>query len=216
MNYGFDIHVANKTIKHRFQKKRDCINKFIVILGIESLFIQTYDRISINVSTPTKKKLMKFLNVSYVSNFIINIVAKNIFADKKLHFDTAYDYLYKNNTLVVLVSKIEAHYVFKNNKNFEKMSIFAVIVRENFILKWYQLFVYINNDVVQHLQQIAEEIKLTNNNKMPLINKCEKYALFKTYKIVSKLFEKSKISNKWFYRIIYDFIDITTALNKHK
>ena len=51
---------------------------------------------------------------------------------------------------------------------------------------------------------------------MFLINKCEKCALFKIHKIVSRLFEKSKISNKSFYRIIYDFIDMTTILNKHK
>ena len=78
---------------------------------------------------------MKFLNVSYVSNFIINIVVKNIFVDKKFYFNTTYDYLYKNNTLVVFVLKIKTHYVFKNNKNFEKINIFAVIVRENFTLK---------------------------------------------------------------------------------
>ena len=51
---------------------------------------------------------------------------------------------------------------------------------------------------------------------MFLINKYKKYAFFKTYKIVLKSFKKLKISNKLFYRIIYDFIDITTTLNKHK
>ena len=51
---------------------------------------------------------------------------------------------------------------------------------------------------------------------MFLINKYEKYIFFKVYKIVSRSFEKSKISNKSFYRIIYDFINITTTLNKHK
>ena len=38
----------------------------------------------------------------------------------------------------------------------------------------------------------------------------------KIYKIVSRSFKKSKISNKSFYRIIYNFIDIITTLNKHK
>ena len=39
---------------------------------------------------------------------------------------------------------------------------------------------------------------------MLLINKCEKCALFKAHKIVLKLFKKLKISNKLFYRIIYN------------
>ena len=78
---------------------------------------------------------MKFLNVSYVSNFIINIVAKNIFVDKKFYFDTTHNYLHKNNTFVVFVLRIKTHYVFKNNKNFEEINIFAVIIRKNFTSK---------------------------------------------------------------------------------
>ena len=51
---------------------------------------------------------------------------------------------------------------------------------------------------------------------MFLINKCEKCVFFKIYKIVLRSIEKLKISNKSFYWIIYNFIDITTTLNKHK
>ena len=59
-------------------------------------------------------------------------------------------------------------------------------------------------------------MKFINKNKMFLINECEKCAFFKIHKIVLRSFEKLKILNKSFYRIIYDFIDITTILNKHK
>ena len=163
-----------------------------------------------------KKKIMKLLNVNYVSNFIINIVASNILVDKKLHFDTTYDHFHKNDTFVVFVSRINAHYVFENNKIFEKMKSFSVTIRKIFTLKWHQLFAHANNNAIQHLQQAAEKMKFINKNKMFLINKCEKCALFKIHKIVSRSFEKSKISNKSFYRIIYDFIDMTTILNKHK
>ena len=69
----------------------------------------------------TKKKLIKFLNVNYVSNFIINIVANNIFVDKKFYFDTTHNHFYKNNTFVVFVSRINVYYIFENNKIFEKM-----------------------------------------------------------------------------------------------
>ena len=59
---------------------------------------------------------MKFLNVNYVFDFIINIVANNIFANKNLHFDTIHNHLHENNKLIVFVFKINAHYVFENNK----------------------------------------------------------------------------------------------------
>ena len=78
---------------------------------------------------------MKLLNVNYVSNFIINIVVKNILINKKFYFNTTYNYLYKNNIFVVFVSKINAHYVFENNKKFKKIKNFTIIVRKNFIKK---------------------------------------------------------------------------------
>ena len=77
---------------------------------------------------------MKFLNVNYVFDFMINIVANNIFANKKLHFDTTHNHLHKIDKSIVFVSKINAYYVFENNK-FEKINIFVVIVRQEFISK---------------------------------------------------------------------------------
>ena len=87
-----------------------------------------------STSIYSQKKLMKFLNVNYVFDFMINIVANNILANKKLHFDTTHNYLHKNDILIVFVSRINAHYVFENNK-FEKINVFVVIVRKKFISK---------------------------------------------------------------------------------
>ena len=215
MNHDFDIHVVNNTMKQRFQKKRDCTDEFMMMSDMKSLFILAYDRMRINVNTFTEKKSMKFLNVSYVFDFMINIVANNILANKELHFDTTHDHLHRNDTSIVLVSRINAHYVLENNKS-EKMNIFVVIVRQESIVEWHQLLAHASNDAIQHLQEVAEEMKLTNKNKMLLTNKCEECALFKAHKIVFKFSAKSEISDKSFYRIIYDLIDMTTTLNKHK
>ena len=75
MNHDFDIHVVNKTMKQRFQKKRDFTDEFMIMSNHESLSILAYDRIRFNVSTLTEKSTMKLLNVCYVFNFMINIVA---------------------------------------------------------------------------------------------------------------------------------------------
>ena len=154
MNHDFDIHVVNKTMKQRFQKKRNCTDEFMMMSNMKSLSILAYDRMRINVNTFTKKKSMKFLNVSYVFDFMINIVTNNLLADKELHFDTTHDHLHKNDTSIVLVSRVDAHYVLEDNRS-EEMNIFAVIVRKD------------------TTQEVAEEIKLTNKNKMSLINKCK-------------------------------------------
>ena len=215
MNYDFDIHVVNNTMKQRFQKKRNCTDEFIMMSNMKSFFIFAYNRMRVNVNTFTKKKSIKFLNVNYVFDFMINIVANNILAEKELHFDTTHDHLHKNDTSIVFVFKVNTHYVFENNK-FEKMNVFIVIVRKDSISEWYQLLAHANNDAIQHLQKIAEKMKLINKNKMSLTSKCEECALFKAHKIVFKSSEKFKISNKSFYRIIYNLINMTTTLNKHK
>ena len=75
LNHDSNIHVINKTMKQRFQKKRDYTDEFVVISDMKSLSILIYDRIRIIVNTLTEKKLMKFLNVSYVLDFMINIIS---------------------------------------------------------------------------------------------------------------------------------------------
>ena len=82
-----------------------------------------------------QKKTMTFLNINYVFHFIVNIITNNIFVNKNLHFDTIYNYFYRNNIFVVFVFCVKTHYVLKNNKIFEKMNIFTIIVRNNLTTK---------------------------------------------------------------------------------
>lgn len=63
----------------------------------ELMFILTYDRMRIidNFST---KKIMKFLNVVYVFEFMISLVTKNILENKKMHFNIEHCHLYRKET----------------------------------------------------------------------------------------------------------------------
>ena len=129
MNHDFDIHVINNIMKKRFIKERDCIDNFTIILNNESLFIKTYDRIKINVKTLNEKDIMTLINVIYVSNFMINVVAENILEDKELHFDIQHRHLHRNDSVVILMFRTKTHYVFENNKKSEKMIAFVTFIR---------------------------------------------------------------------------------------
>ena len=121
-------------MKQRFQKKRDCTDEFMMMSEMKSLSILAYDRMRINVSTFTEKKSMKLLNVSYVSVFMINIVANNILENKDVHFNTKHRHLYRKETQtsLVLVSRVGAHYVLEDNRSeSEEMNTFVVIVRKD-------------------------------------------------------------------------------------
>ena len=60
-------------------------------------------------------KIIKFLNVVYISDFIINIVFESILKEKELHFNIQHRYLHQNKKTIVFVFKIENYYVIKNN-----------------------------------------------------------------------------------------------------
>ena len=220
LDHGSGIHVTNKTMKQRFVKERDCTDGSMVVSGMGSLPILAYGRMRITVNTPTGKKQMELLNVSYVPDFMVNIVAGSILADKGLHFDTAHSHLHRNGTPVVVVPRIGAHYVLEDNRTSKGVGSFvasaSAFVRKGSTSEWHQLLAHANNEAIQHLQQAVEGVELINRDKVPLTNKCEECALSKAHRIVSRSPEKSETSNKPFYRITYDLIDMTTALNKHK
>ena len=83
---------------------------------------------NIKMNTLIERSNMQLLNVIYVLNFMINIVAENIFKDKKFHFNTQHRHLHRNDSAVVYVFKIKNHYVLENNKKFEEMIIFATFI----------------------------------------------------------------------------------------
>ena len=129
MNHDFDIHVINNIMKKRFIKKRNCIDDFTIILNNEFLFIKIYDKIKINVKTLNEKDIMTLINVIYVSNFMINVVAESILEDKELHFDIQHRHLHRNNFIVILMFRAKAHYVLENNKEFEEIIAFVTFIR---------------------------------------------------------------------------------------
>ena len=132
MNYDFDVHVVNNIMKRRFVKKRDCIDEFTIILNNELLLIKIYDIMIIKVNTLIEKNSIKLLNVIYVFDFMINIVVGSIFENKELHFDIQHRHFHRNNSTVFLMFRIKTHYVFENNKKFEKMTAFATFIRIDF------------------------------------------------------------------------------------
>ena len=92
------------------------------------MFIKIYDKMNIKVNTSIEKSNIQLLNVIYVLNFIINIVVKSIFKDKKFHFNIQHRYFHRNDFAVVYVLKVKDHYVFENNKKFEEMIVFAIFI----------------------------------------------------------------------------------------
>ena len=68
---------------------------------------------------------MTLLNVCYVPDFMVHIIAGSILTDKGLHFDTQHGHLYRNGKAVVLVSRVGGHYVLEDNRKQEDAVVFV-------------------------------------------------------------------------------------------
>ena len=125
MNYDFDVHIVNNIMKQRFIKKQD-FDEFTVMSDNELLSIKAYDTIIIKVDTSIGKSSMILLNVIYILDVLINIVAESILADKEIHFDIQHCHLHRNDSVVYLMLRINAHYVLENNRKFKE--VFATFI----------------------------------------------------------------------------------------
>ena len=82
-------------MQHRFVKEHDCINEFTIATEKELLTIVSYESIIVNVQTLIGIKIIKLLNIAYISDFMINIVFESILKEKELHFNTQHRHLHQ-------------------------------------------------------------------------------------------------------------------------
>ena len=155
-----------------------------------------------------------------------------------MHIDSENRRLYKRGITFIFFKRHRGHYLLKDNTTDLPISISvassAVFASDQSpepiennaappaifpaksatAYEWHQLIAYIHNKAIQHLLVAAEGVVVSNKNKVLPTNKCETYTLSKAYRIVSRSPAKSETSNKPFFRVIYDLIQINTAFNK--
>ena len=103
-------------------------------------------------------------------------------------------------------------------------NIFAIkirsIIRFETVYKWHQLLIHVDNEIIERFVQTAEKMKIINidshidSKAIFKINKCEICALTKAQKIISRSSAKFKMSEKSFFQIIYNLIDLDVVMNK--
>ena len=200
LDHGFDIHVVNDCMQHRFIKERDCINEFIVAAENELLSIKAYEKIIINIQTiiEDEKDIILLINVAYISNFMINIVFESILEEKKLHFDIEHRHLHRKKKAIFFAPKMKNHYVIKNNiKSIANVFIAKIdpVTKFETAYKWHQLFVHTNSEIIEHFTQVTERVKIIEFIETIFkINKCEVCALAKAHKLIFRI---KYVCSKW-------------------
>ena len=221
VDHGSSYHVCNKTMKDRFVKEFDSKDDtLIAVLGNTN--VVAYGGITLNVKTPTGKGVITITNVAYIPDFMVNVVSGSMLEDKGIHFVPEHRLLHHNGQTMMLVTRNGGHYVLEDNteNSITKSSgTFAgtkPVNKSGTTREWHQLLAHAGNDSIQHLAGAAEGVEITDKEKVPNMNDCEICVLSKAHRIVSRSSYKAETSSEPFFRITYDLMQMSTALNKEQ
>lgn len=83
------------------------------------------------------------------------------------------------------------------------------------------MFAHVSKKAIQHLESSVEGVRISDKSEVsgvvvPKTNECKTCALSKAHRIVSRSLDNAESSaiTKPFYRVTYDLMQLTTALNK--
>ena len=123
---------------------------------------------------------MKLSNVSYVPNFITNLVSEGYLQKKgNLFKDPRANRVEYNGKTIIKYKMIGELYVLEDNiygyRDIAPSSFAAV--KSGTTRDWHQLLAYAADNAIQHLQQAAKGVEITNKTKVPLTNKYSIYTV---------------------------------------
>lgn len=236
LDHGSNTHLCNNTMKHRFTKDRDGCGETL-IAGTQILRIEAYGSIDISFKGPNNDtETITLRNVSYISNFMTNIVSGSILASKGLHFDTMDTRLHINGTTLGYAPLISGHYFMEHplistssassakssasNATSSASADFRLMTHavnsSNTAKDWHNILAHAGQETIQHLESSVEGISISGNAAVPKTNECETCALSKAHQLISKSSNNSESNEAPFYRITYDLIPLSSAMNRHQ
>ena len=220
LDNGSDTHLCNHTMAHRFKKTRDAPSGG-VFAGEGRSNVEAYGEVDISIPGPDGRIWkVKLIDVCYIPGFMTNIVSARKLRAKGVYFDDQKMRMHVNGHTLGWVKNAYNHDVLEDNTAGDQ-SAFATSktsIKSATVDHWHQLLAHPSNDVIQHLDAAAEGVRIINQGTVPKTHECETCALSKMHRIVSRSHEKEENSptNAPFFRISYDLIAMTTAMNGQK
>jgi hypothetical protein len=228
LDEGANHHVCNSTMLSRFTKTRNASDEKMTARAQHET-IDSYEIVTIFLKSPTDLKTMTLENVAYISNFMTNLIAQSLLKRKGLCFDDWKMHLHVEDATVVNVQAYDEHYLLENNtsssavnqqKVNQRVYIAAKSIKSETAYQWHQLMTHASSEVIQHLKTSAEEEKMKitdkSDNSVLKTHECESCALSKMHKIIFRSAENVETSDKSFFRVTYDLIQLGPAFNKNE
>ena len=221
MDHCAAYHVCNDTMADRFHHEKDCTDGSLCLSGTGPKPVVAYGWIDVHVSTPTGPNVIELRNVRYVPEFEANIVAGDLLGKKGVHIDSQNDRMHTDGITVFNLLKNGPFWCVEDNSKTDTALSLATLnskpaAKSATTLEWHQLLAHAGNDAIQNLAGAAEGVEVTDKARVPPTNECEVCALTKAHRIVSRSPYKAERSDKPFFRITYDLMQLDAGLNKHQ
>ena len=142
-----------------------------------------YGRISLTVNTPTGTKQLNISEVTYIPDFMTNLISSTYLEDKGLWHDPEHQRLHRKGETIIKCIRNGGHYLLEDNTDGNRdvaPATFAA-TKVGTTHDWHQLLAHAADDAIQHLTQAAEGVEISDHAKVPPTNKCETCALSKAH-----------------------------------
>ncbi|KAF4311748.1 Integrase catalytic core [Botryosphaeria dothidea] len=211
---GTTHHVCNRYMRKRFIKTRNAGLDDFVIYGNTRVPIKSFGNVTVNARNGKKSKVITLRDVAYVPAFMGNLVSISKCNKKDVHMDTKSLRLYKDDTIVYVLTPSEGQFFLELHQAESVPAITsAATTRSLPAEQWHGVFAHTNYHAIKALLTAVTGVEFTNDVVPVHYDTCSRA---KAYQLVARDLLPEEARNESFFRVSFNLIQMTPAFNQHE
>ncbi len=213
-----NLHVCNDSDRFQLNRMIDLENQLIVDKIVYD--IESYETMNIVVRELDDSINIQLLNVASMFEFFINLICLIKMMKKEIHWDIENKKLHRKEVIFCFVESIEDHWVLEKNSSiddrFDAFEVKSETLKSDLMItnrKWHEMLSHSRSEIVLHLAEKINEIKINDLDSTSSINRCETCVLIKTHELMFRRFEQKESIDYFLSRIDYDLISMNEKYN---
>ncbi|KAF4311325.1 Integrase catalytic core [Botryosphaeria dothidea] len=201
-------------MRKRFIKTRNAGPDDFVICGNTRVPIKSFGNITVNARNGKKSKVITLRDVAYVLVFMGNLVSISKCNEKDVHMDTKSLRLYKDDTIVCVLTPSEGQFFLKLYQAESVPAITSTTTTRSLLAEqWHGVFTHANYHAIKALLTAVTGVEFTNDVVPVHYDTCSRA---KAYQLVARDSSPEEARNESFFRVLFDLIQMTPAFNQHE
>jgi hypothetical protein len=218
LNNEIDIHVCNDSSRFQLNRMIDSNDQ----LAIDKIVydIENYETMRIVVKKFDDSINIQLLNVALMFEFFISLICLIKMMKKEIHWDIENQRLHRKEVIFCVVESVENHWVLENNLSnqtfYETFKVKSKAFKSDLLItrkKWHEMLSHSRSEIIVHLAEKIDEVKIENLESASSTNRCETCALIKTHEIVFRRIDQKELVDYSLSRVDYDLISMNENYN---